>query len=90
MPRPLEMTPRIKQALVEGLCSIGQLSDQEKRELDRAVRKGWLSKGKGGPYPILKTMWARPGFDFAGDRKHEIDYMMYLHSLDVQRGVVSR
>lgn len=72
----------IKRAMLHTVTDIGQLTAEETRELNKAVKKGWLSKGKGGTYPILKTVYALPGFDFAADRRREVDYMMYLDSLD--------
>ena len=65
----LELTPIIKRALVDTVTDIGQLSESEKRELNRAVKRGWLSKGKAGPFPRLKTVYACPAFDFAASRE---------------------
>jgi hypothetical protein len=78
----------VGRAIVRPLADIGQLSHEEHLALNRAVRKGWLSKGKGGPYPALKTVYAHPGFDFAADREAHIEEMMGWHALDVARGVV--
>lgn len=78
---------RFKQALVRGVCDIGHLAHKEKLLLERAVRLGYLSKGKGGPFPMLKTMYARPGFDFAKDREASIAEMRYLATIDAARGV---
>lgn len=81
--RPVsELPPIVKRALVETIVNIGQLSKAEIYQLNKYVKKGWLSKGKGGPYPILKTVYACPRFDFEGHRKRWIDYMMMLAKLD--------
>jgi hypothetical protein len=32
-----------------------------------------LSKGRGGPFPNLKTVYAHPGFDFTGDRERQVE-----------------
>jgi hypothetical protein len=80
----------VKRALVETVINIGQLTQAEVRTLNRAVRKGWLSKGEGGPYPALKTLWARPDFDFATNREYHIEQFRKWHALDVARGVVKR
>lgn len=74
----------IERAMLHTITDIGQLTSEETRELNKAVKKGWLSKGKGGPFPILKTVYALPGFDFVADRQREVAYMTYLHSLDVR------
>lgn len=79
----------VKRAMVYTVTNIGQLSADEMRELKRAVRKGWLSMGKGGPFPILKTVYAHPGFDFAADRAHYVCEFQMWHAFDVARGVVS-
>lgn len=72
----------VKRALVETVTDIGQLTDAERRQLNAAVRKGWLSKGKGGPYPIPKTVYAFLGFDFHASRKAAINLMLALAELD--------
>lgn len=82
--------PIIKRALVETVTNIGQISHQDRLDLEYAVRKGWLSKGKGGPYPMLKTVYAHPGFNFEASRDVFIAEMMAWHALDVARGVVSK
>jgi hypothetical protein len=41
-----------------------------------------LSKGKGGGYPEIKTVYARPGYDFGGERAKAIDWMMAMAYLD--------
>lgn len=72
----------VRRALVETVVSIGQLSDSEIRTLNKYVKRGWLSKGQGGPYPRLKTVYAHPGFDFAASRERWVDYMMRLAEMD--------
>jgi hypothetical protein len=79
------LTKLVKRALFRPICDIGQLTLQEKKELDSAVRKGYLSKGKGGPFPVIKTMYARPNFDFISDRQKEIQRMMRLAELDKKK-----
>jgi hypothetical protein len=72
----------VERALEHTVTDIGRLTPEEQRELSKAVKAGVLSKGKGGPYPVVKTVYARRGFDFAADRQLHIDYAMYLNSLD--------
>lgn len=77
------MLPEIvKRAMVETVVSIGQLTEQDKRTLDRYVKRGYLSKGKGGPFPKEKTVYAFPGYDFVLWRQRYVNYMMTLAELD--------
>lgn len=78
------MTDLIKRAMLHSVVNIGQLSGSEINELNRAVKKGWLAKGKGGGYPVLKTVWAFPGYDFVGERKLWIEYMLSLAAIDLK------
>jgi hypothetical protein len=77
---------RFQQALTKSVCDMGQFTHEEKLLLERAVRLGYLSKGKGGPYPLLKTVYAHPGFDFARDREKGVAELMRAHMLDIARG----
>lgn len=71
------MLPEIvKRALLHTVTDIGQLSKSDIQTLNRYVKKGWLSKGRGGPYPTIKTVWAFPGYDFAGARETEITKLL--------------
>jgi len=84
------MLPEIvKRALVDTVTDIGQLTPTERRTLARYVKRGWLSKGKGGPYPRLKTVYACPGFDFDASRERYIEHAMKLAALD-RRAVEQR
>jgi hypothetical protein len=63
------MIPEIvKRAMTQNVTDIGQLSAEEVRTLNQYVKKGYLSKGKGGVFPAVKTVWAVPGYDFAEAR----------------------
>lgn len=79
-----ELPEIIKRALTQTVTDIGQLSQQERRTLAAYVKRGHLSKGKGGPYPMLKTVYAVAGFDFAVHRAAHVRYMMHLAELDRQ------
>lgn len=81
------LTPIVKRALRETVCNIGQLSHEEKLQLEYAVRKGVLSKGKGGSYPLLKTLYAVSGFNFEADRANRVAEMLRAHMIDMARGV---
>lgn len=76
----------IHRALLSTITDMGQLAGSERRILAKAVKRGILSKGKGGPYPILKTIYARPGFDFARDREAGVAELMRAHMVDIARG----
>lgn len=72
----------VKRALVETVTDIGQLTPVDKRELERAVKLGYLSKGRGGGFPKEKTVYAFPGYDFAGERRLIVRQMMVLSHID--------
>jgi hypothetical protein len=76
----------VKRALVRTVTNVGQLTAEQKLDLEYAVRKGWLIKGKGGPYPILKSVYARPGFDFRKDREASVAELRRMHMVDLARG----
>jgi len=63
----------VKRAMTEGIADIGQLSHQDKYQLNKFVKMGILDKGKGGPFPRLKTVFAIKGHDFIEERKMYID-----------------
>src|SRR5690349_6101048 len=77
-----ELPAIVKRALVETVTDIGQLTAAEKYQLNKYVKRGWLSRGKGGPFPILKTVYAHPGFDFAASRARYVENAMMLAELD--------
>lgn len=62
-------------AMLDTVTNIGQLTDKEIRDLEKYVKKGTLIKGKGGPFPKLKTVYAIPGFNFKDDREKSIAAM---------------
>jgi hypothetical protein len=72
------MTEIVRRAIVHTVVDLGQLQPHETRELAAAVRRGWLEKGKGGPFPKIKTVYAVRGYPFAEARRHTIDEMMAL------------
>jgi hypothetical protein len=56
------------------VCDIGQFDSRQCRLLKRAVKRGELSTHRAaGPFPLPKTAYAAPSFDFAGARKAFID-----------------
>lgn len=77
-----ELPEIVRRAMVETVTDIGQLSKAEIYQLNKYVKKGWLSKGKAGPFPRLKIVYACPSFDFEASRKRWVDYMMTLAELD--------
>jgi len=79
------LTPIVLRALASPVTDIGQLTRAEKLELERAVRSGILAKGQGGAFPILKTVYAVVGHDFAAERASWIAYWKQLAGLDRAR-----
>ena len=72
----------VKRALVSTVTDIGQLTPVDKRELERAVKRGYLSKGRGGGFPKEKTVYALPSYDFAGERRMIVRQMLALSQID--------
>jgi hypothetical protein len=71
------MLPEIvKRAMSDTVTDIGQLTSAEIKTLDAYVKKGYLSKGKSGPYPVLKTVWACPGYDFDKAREAAVNSLL--------------
>jgi hypothetical protein len=66
----------IQRALTETVTDLGQLTAPERAALRRYVRRGCLARGQGGPYPSLKTVYAVPGYDFAGERRRTLQRML--------------
>ena len=58
----------VERALRETITNIGQLGSVAIHALNGAVKAGVLVRDRGGPFPALKTVWAAPGYDFAGER----------------------
>jgi len=79
-----ELPEIVKRALVETVTDIGQLSKSDLYQLNKYVKRGWLSRGKGGPYPILKTVYAYAGFDFAASRERYVEEAIRLSRIEEQ------
>lgn len=79
------MIPEIvKRAMVKTVVDIGQLTPAEKQQLNQAVKRGWLSRGKGGPFPMLKTVYAVPTFDHEASRRRYVDEAMRIAELEAR------
>ena len=68
----------IVRALRYTVTDIGQLTPAEKRALNKYAKLGHLAKGKGGPFPTPKTVYAVPGFDFAADRAEQVNHILHI------------
>lgn len=79
-----EIPAIVKRAMLETIENIGQLSAHDIKELNRAVKLGYLVKGLGGSFPKLKTVYAIPSYDFVGERNRYVNHMMALAYLDEQ------
>lgn len=77
-----ELPKIVKRALVETVTDIGQLSKSDLYQLNKYVKRGWLSRGKGGPFPMLKTVYAHPGFDFAASRERYVEAAMAAYEIE--------
>ena len=66
----------VQRALTEPVTDVGQLTRAERVALRGYVRRGYLTRGQGGPYPSLKTVYAVPGYDFVGERRRMIQRML--------------
>lgn len=77
-----ELPEIVKRAMVHTVTDIGQLSKPELYQLNKYVKKGWLSKGKGGPFPMIKTVYAHRGYDFDLWRQRYVDHIIRLSELD--------
>ena len=71
-------------ALRYTVTDIGQLTPSEKRALNKYVKLGHLSKGKGGPFPTPKTVYAIPGFDFATDRAEQVSHILHIANMEAK------
>lgn len=60
--------PWVDRAKESRITNIGQLKPADVKALDAAVKRGELVKGKGGQFGNIKTVYAKPGFDFEADR----------------------
>lgn len=78
------LTKIVKRAMKETVTSIGQITPAEKLELNRAIRAGYLVKGKGGPFPMVKTVYAVPTFDFALARQMHVAFAMEISSIEAK------
>lgn len=78
----MRVTPMTIRALRTTVMNLGGISHQDRLDLEYNVRHGFLSKGQGGPFPLLKTIYARPGFNFAADRFELVAEMKQLALLD--------
>jgi hypothetical protein len=79
-------TEIVRRAMAETVVDIGQLSKTERKELGAAIKAGILVKGKGGPYPVVKTVYASIGFDFLADREMHVNLACALAELDAKLG----
>ena len=73
-----EIPEIVKRAMVCTITDIGQLDKEEKRQLGKYVKVNVLIKGKGGPYPKLKTVYAIKGYNINKARKESIEEMMAI------------
>jgi len=78
----LEIPEIVKRAMLNPITDIGQLNKEEKRPLEKFVKMGVLIKGKGGPFPALKTVYAITGYNIAAARKRNIEEMLKIQNYE--------
>ena len=71
-----DMVPQIVQlAYDQGITNIGQLSREDKEQLDKFVESGYLDKYQVHDYPVLKWHYGMNWLDFASLFVSEPDYI---------------
>lgn len=79
--RALLLPEIVKRALSQTVADIGQLSQNEKKILNAYVKQGVISKGKGGGFPNVKTVYAFPNFDFVTDRERQVKNTLMIAAM---------
>jgi hypothetical protein len=81
-----EHHPVVQRALgrEQHVVNIGQLSSDEKNALEKAVKDGILKKGKGGGFPVLKTVYSHPDYDIEGEHRKSIEELKNAQKMDEQ------
>jgi|CZKM01.1.fsa_nt_gi hypothetical protein len=75
--------PIVQRALKDGhVTDLGQLTDAEAEALKAAVKNGVLKKGKGGGYPVPKTVYAHPEFNIEGHHAAELAKLHRAAAMD--------
>jgi hypothetical protein len=78
--KTLDTIPEVvKIAMVSTVTDIGQLSKQQVRDLNKFVALGVLIKGKGGPYPKEKTVYALIGHDIKANRERMVKEILLIN-----------
>lgn len=68
----------VAKAMVHTVTDIGQFSKTDLKELKKYVTLGVLVKGKGGPFPKEKTVYALVGHDFKARREEMVKAILAL------------
>jgi len=69
----------VKVAMVSTVTDLGQLSKQQLRDLNKFVAAGVLIKGKGGPFPKEKTVYALVGHDIKANRERMVKAILQMN-----------
>lgn len=59
----------VEHAKREPVCNTGQMCKRHQDQLNKAWKRGELSRGKGGWTPNLRLVWARLGFKYETHRR---------------------
>jgi hypothetical protein len=80
-----EIPDIVKRAMLNPITDIGQLGKNEKKSLNLYVKKGVLAKGRGGPFPALKTVYALAGYDFVKARNEVIEQVKQIDEYETSK-----
>ena len=80
----------VSRAKRQTLSDIGQLSREDIKDLEKAVRQGAIIKGKGGCYGNIKTCYAPVGTNLKKERRECIEEMIRLDRIFSKKGAYGR
>jgi len=66
----------VQRAYNQGITDIGQLSKEEKYQLNKYVKSGYLMKYKSNEYPVLKWHYGMNWADFVALFLSDPDYII--------------
>ena len=74
-----EIPEIVQNAMNDPITDIGQLTEQQLRDLNKFVKTGVLIKGKGSIFPQAKTVYAKKGYDIRGERERGLKELIQEH-----------
>lgn len=70
--------PLVSGALKRPVANIGQLTREDVAHLESAVKRGVLRRGRGGSFPIPKTVYAHPSYNIEAAHAQAVNYLRSL------------